>query len=168
MGYKEYVVDNCGKHWDNYSKRGITNMFIGEYKHTIDTKKRLSLPARFRRELGKRVIITRGFDNCLVVYPQKDWKNVMEELKKLSSGKAESREFNRVILGGAVEVSLDKLGRILIPDYLKGYAGFKKNVTICGLSNKLEVWDVQKWETYKKKAEQNINKVAENLPDLGI
>ena len=143
-------------------------MFIGEYSHTIDTKKRLALPAKFRKELGKRVIITRGFENCLVVYPQQEWKLVMEELRKLPSGRAESRKFNRAILGGAIEVNLDKLGRILVPDYLKRYADLKKNITICGLSNKLEIWNDRKWEIYRKKAEQDIDKVAENLPDLGI
>ncbi len=147
---------------------GKLTMFIGEYKHTIDTKKRLALPYRFRRELGKEVIVTRGFDKCLVVYPQKEWKEVIEELKKLPTSRAENRKFNRVLLAGAVEVNLDKLGRILIPDYLKEYAGLKKNVTVCGLSNKLEIWNVQKWEIYRKKAEQDIDKVAEKLPDLGI
>ena len=143
-------------------------MFIGEYSHTIDTKKRLALPAKFRKELGKGVIITRGFENCLVVYPQSEWKLVMEKLKNLPSSRAESRKFNRAVLGGAIEVNLDKLGRILIPDYLKKYAGLKKNITICGLSNKLEIWDNQKWEIYRNKAEQDIDKVAENLPELGI
>ena len=143
-------------------------MLIGEYFHTIDTKKRLALPAKFRKELGKKVIVTRGFENCLVVYQQSEWKLVMEELRRLPSGRAESRKFNRAILGGATEINLDKLGRILIPDYLKKYAGLKKNITICGLSNKLEIWDDQKWEVYRKKAEQDIDKVAENLPDLGI
>lgn len=158
-------MDNYG---ENYPNLGKTNMFIGEYPYTIDTKKRLALPAKFRKELGKNVIITRGFENCLVVYPQSEWKLVMEELRRLPSGRAESRKFNRAVLGGAIEANLDKLGRILIPDYLKKYAGLKKNITICGLSNKLEIWDNQKWETYRKKAEQDIDKVAENLPDLGI
>jgi len=143
-------------------------MFIGEYSYLIDSKKRLALPAKLRRELGNKVIITRGFENCLVVYPQIEWKSVMEELRKLPTGRAESRKFSRAILGGAVEVSLDKLGRVLIPDYLKKYAGLKKNVTVCGLSNKLEIWDTDKWEIYRKKAEQDIDKVAENLPELGI
>lgn len=143
-------------------------MFIGEYSYSIDSKKRLALPAKLRKELGNKVIITRGFENCLVVYPQTEWKSVMEELRKLPTGRAESRKFSRAILGGAVEVSLDKLGRVLVPDYLKEYAGLKKNVTICGLSNKLEIWDVKKWEAYRKKAEQDIDKVAENLPELGI
>ena len=167
MGYKEDAVDNCGKLWENPCFLGIT-MFIGEYKHTIDTKKRLSLPYKFRRELGRGVIVTRGFEKCLVVYPKKEWKEVIEELKKLPTSRAESRKFNRVVLGGAVEVNLDKLGRILIPDYLKKYAGLKKNITVCGLSNKLEIWDFQKWEIYRKKAEQDIDKVAEKLPEFGI
>lgn len=143
-------------------------MFIGEYQHSIDVKKRLALPAKFRKELGKSVIITRGFENCLVVYTKEQWKRVMEELNNLSTGRAEARKFTRAILGGAAEVSLDKLGRVLIPDYLKEYAGLKKNVIVCGLSNKLEVWDSGKWETYRKKAELDIDKVAENLPELGI
>jgi len=143
-------------------------MFIGEYQHSIDVKKRLALPAKFRKELGKKLVVTRGLDNCLVVYTSQAWKSVMEELKKLSTAKAESRKFTRAILGGAVEADLDKLGRILIPDYLKDYAGLKKDVTVCGLSNKLEIWDSERWEEYRKKAEADIDKVAENLPDLGI
>lgn len=143
-------------------------MFIGEYQHSIDEKKRLALPAKFRKELGKRVVITRGFENCLVIYTQEQWKRVMEELMKLSTGRAETRKFTRAILGGAIEVELDKLGRALIPDYLKKYADLKKDVTVCGLSNKLEVWNSEKWESYRKKAELDIDKVAENLPELGI
>ena len=143
-------------------------MFIGEYQHSIDIKKRLALPVKFRKELGKKVIITRGFENCLVLYTQEQWQKVMEELKNLPTGRAETRKFTRAILGGASEVLLDKLGRILIPDYLKEYAGLKKDVTVCGLSNKLEIWDSAKWEDYRKKAELEIDKVAENLPELGI
>jgi MraZ protein len=143
-------------------------MLIGEYKHTIDTKKRLSLPVKFRKELGKKVIITRGYENCLVIYPEKEWSKVLEKLNTLSSNRADSRKFSRTVLGGAIELSIDKLGRILIPDYLKTYAGLEKNVAVCGLSTKLEVWDDQRWETYRKNAEQTIDKVAEDLPDLGI
>jgi MraZ protein len=143
-------------------------MFIGEYRHTIDTKKRLSLPAKFRRELGRKVVVTRGFENCLVVYPEREWKTVTNKLEKLPTSQIGVRSFSRIILAGAMEVNLDKLGRVLIPDYLKKYAGLKKNVIICGLSNKLEVWDVQKWEIYRKKAEKDIEKVGEQLPELGI
>jgi len=143
-------------------------MLIGEYRHTIDTKKRLSLPAKFRQELGRKVIVTRGFENCLVIYSEKEWKKVTNKLESLPTSQVGVRSFSRIILAGAMEVGLDKLGRILIPDYLKRYAGLKKNVIICGLSNKLEVWDVQKWEIYRKRAEKDIERVAENLPELGI
>ena len=129
-------------------------MLIGDYKHTIDSKKRLALPAKFRRELGKKIIITIGLENCLVVYPEKEWEKVAHKLEGLPTSQKVARSFNRVILAGAMEVNLDKLGRILIPGYLKRYAALKRNVVICGLSNKLEVWDTQKWEVYKKKRRQ--------------
>jgi len=143
-------------------------MFIGEYQHSIDEKKRIALPAKFRKELGNTVIVTRGFDNCLVVYSEKKWEQVMEELKKISSNRAEGRMFSRFVLGGAAEAELDKLGRVLVPDYLKQYAGLKKDIVVCGLSDKLEIWDAEKWAGYKASNEQNIDKLAENLPELGI
>ena len=158
------IVENYGKTLGFCGKP----MLIGEYRHTIDAKKRLSLPAKFRQELGRKVIVTRGFENCLVIYSEKEWKKVTNKLESLPTSQVGVRSFSRIILAGAMEVGLDKLGRILIPDYLKRYAGLKKNVIICGLSNKLEVWDVQKWEIYRKRAEKDIERVAENLPELGI
>ena len=143
-------------------------MFIGEYQHSIDIKKRLSLPAKFRKELGKKVVITRGFENCLVVYTQEQWKGVMEELKNLPTGRAETRKFTRAILGGATEVSLDKLGRILIPDYLKNYAQLKKNVIIAGVYNRLEVWDKSRWDMFKQQSEKEVDNMAERLGELGV
>lgn len=143
-------------------------MLIGEYFHTIDVKKRLALPAKFRRELGKKVIVTRGFENCLVVYTEKEWQAVSEKLVKLPTSQTGARSFNRIILAGAMEIDIDGLGRILIPDYLKNYAGLEKDVVICGLSNKLEVWDNQKWQDYKNKVEKDIGNVAEKLGELGI
>ncbi len=143
-------------------------MFIGEYRHTIDIKKRLALPAKFRKELGKTIIITRGLDNSLVVYPSKEWKTVSDKLGKLPAGQLEARGFARIILAGAMEVELDRLGRILIPEYLKTYANLKKNVVICGLYNRLEVWDSKNWEIYKKKTEKEVGDFAAKLRELGI
>jgi len=143
-------------------------MFIGEYSHTIDTKKRLALPAKFRKELGKAVVITRGFENCLVVYPQKEWKIMSDKLGKLPVSQADARGFSRIMLAGAMEVTLDKLGRILIPEYLKKYADLKKNAVVCGLFNRLEIWDSKKWNEYKAKMEKNVGDLASNLKDLGI
>lgn len=143
-------------------------MFIGEYSHTIDTKKRLALPAKFRKELGKAVVITRGFENCLVIYPQKEWKIMSDKLGKLPVSQADARGFSRIMLAGAMEVALDKLGRILIPEYLKKYAGLKKNAVVCGLFNRLEIWDSKKWNEYKAKMEKDVGDLASNLKELGI
>jgi len=119
-------------------------MLIGQYEHTIDNKKRLALPAKFRGELGDKVIITRWIEGCLAVFTQSEWKTWSDKLVSLTVSQAEARSFARMILAGAMEVSLDKLGRILVPDYLKNYASLKKNVIICGLSNRLEIWDSEK------------------------
>jgi len=143
-------------------------MFIGEYRHTIDTKKRLALPAKFRKELGKTVVITRGLDSCLIVYPLKEWRVMSDKLGKLPLSQTEARGFARVMLSGAMAVGVDGLGRILIPEYLKGYAGLKKNVIICGLYNRLEIWDAQKWNIYEKKMEKGVEDLASKLKELGI
>jgi len=143
-------------------------MFIGEYRHTIDIKKRLALPAKFRKELGKNIIITRGLDNSLGVYPSKEWQMVSDKLGKLPASQLEARGFARIMLAGAMAVELDRLGRILIPEYLKTYANLKKNVVICGLYNRLEIWESQNWETYKKKVEKEVGDFAAKLGELGI
>lgn len=143
-------------------------MLIGQYEHTIDNKKRLALPAKFRGELGDKVIITKGVESCLVVYTQKEWQVMSEKLGNLPISQTEARSFARMILAGAMETALDKLGRILVPDYLKNYAGLKKNVIICGLSNRLEIWDFEKWEAYSKKAEKGVEEIVSKLGPLGI
>lgn len=143
-------------------------MLIGQYEHTIDAKKRLALPAKFRGELGDKIIITRGIEGCLAVYTETEWKIMSDKISTLTISQAEARSFTRMILAGAMEVSLDKLGRILIPDYLKNYAGLKKNVVICGLSNRLEIWDSEKWETYKQDAEKGVDEIVSKLGGLGI
>ena len=161
-------MDNCGKLWENPGFLWKTTMLIGEYRHTIDTKKRLALPAKFRKELGKTVVVTRGIDNCLVVYSEKEWKVMSDKLGKLPASQVEARSFARIMLAGAMAVNLDRLGRILIPDYLKKYAGLKKNVVVCGLFNRLEIWDGRKWEVYKKKVEKQVDNLASKLGELGI
>jgi len=144
------------------------SMFIGEYRHTIDTKKRLALPVKFRKELGKTVIITRGLDNCLIIYPLKEWQVMSDKLGKLPLSQTEARGFARVMLSGAMSVGLDRLGRILIPEYLKDYANLKKNVVVCGLYNRLEIWDAQSWKVYEKKMEKGVEDLASKLKELGI
>ncbi|OGZ35990.1 MAG: cell division/cell wall cluster transcriptional repressor MraZ [Candidatus Portnoybacteria bacterium RIFCSPLOWO2_12_FULL_39_9] len=143
-------------------------MLIGEYKHTIDAKKRLAIPAKLRKELQKGAVLTRGLDNCLALYPLNEWQKMADKLAGLPTGQVDARGFNRIILAGAAAVEFDRLGRILIPDYLKKYAGFKKNVVIAGVYNRLEIWDQEKWEAYKQKIEKEVGDIAAKLSELGI
>ncbi len=149
-------------------RKFVDYMLIGQYKHTIDNKKRLALPVKFRGELGVKVIITKGIENCLVVYTEKEWEVMSQKLGSLPVSQGEARSFARHLLASAMDVALDKLGRILIPDYLKEYAGLKKNVTIAGLSNRLEIWDEQKWISYTKNAEKGVEEIVSKLGPLGI
>lgn len=143
-------------------------MFIGEYSHSIDPKRRVAMPSRFRTELGSRVVVTRGLDSSLFVYPMKVWEVLAEKLGNLPIGEASTRSFTRLQLAGAADVELDSQGRILIPDYLKNFAGLKKNVIVVGLYNRLEIWDEAKWKSYKQGAEKNTGKIAEELGKLGV
>ena len=143
-------------------------MFIGEYIYTIDQKKRISIPAKFRKALGKKAIITMGLDNCLVIYPVSEWQKVAKKLENLPNGQVDARGFARIMLSGAVDVEFDKLGRILIPDYLKKYAVLNRNIAVLGLSNKIEIWDETKWQEYRARTEKEIGDMASRLQQLGI
>lgn len=143
-------------------------MLIGQYQHTIDAKRRLALPAKFRGELGSKVIVTKGIENCLVVYTEKEWQVMSQKLGNLPISQGEARSFTRHLLASAAEIMMDKLGRVLIPDYLKNYAHLKKNVVVCGLSNRLEIWDERIWEAYRKEAEKGVEEVVSKLGPLGI
>ncbi len=143
-------------------------MFIGEYQHSIDPKKRLAVPSRFRVELKNKVVVTRGLDKCLFIYPIKVWEELANKLGTMPVGESATRSFIRLQLAGAVDVEVDKQGRILIPDYLKDYAGLEKNVVIAGIYNRLEIWDEEKWKSYKKDAEKNTDEIAEQLGKLGV
>lgn len=143
-------------------------MFIGEYSHSVDEKKRLAVPSKFRAELKNKVVVTRGLDNCLFVYTMNAWEELAGKLGTLPVGESGTRSFTRLMLAGAVDVDVDKQGRILIPDYLKSYAGLTRNVVIAGLYNRLEIWDEKKWNEYKKKAEKNSDDIAEQLGKLGV
>ena len=142
-------------------------MLIGEYKHSLDAKKRTAIPAKFRREIGKKAVITRGLDQCLFVYPIKEWEKVAEKLSELPTGQADSRNFVRNMFSGAMDVEIDSLGRVLIPDYLKEYAGLKDKAVIVGVYKRLEIWNEENWETYKKRVEKQTDTLAEKLGEIG-
>lgn len=143
-------------------------MLIGEYLHTLDSKKRLSLPAKFRKEVGRKVVITRGLDNCLFLFPQKSWDKIAEKLASLPFGQADTRGMSRFILAGAVDTEVDGAGRILMPDFLKDFADLKSRVVLAGISDRIEIWNEKNWEEYKRRIEKNAEQMAEKLGDLGI
>ena len=142
-------------------------MLIGEYKHNLDPKKRLSIPAKFRKELGEGAVLTRGLDTCLFVFPRKHWDPMAERIASLPFSRKDNREFSRLILSGAVEVEFDVLGRILIPEFLKNYALLEKEVIVTGVYTRLEIWDAKRWQDYKKNLEKNSDNIAEKLGELG-
>jgi MraZ protein len=143
-------------------------MFIGEYHHQIDDKGRLSVPTKFRSDLAHGAVVTRGLDSSLFILPKEEWGKLAEKLAGLPLGQANSRAFARLMLAGAMDVSLDKQGRFIVPDYLRSYASLSKKVVIVGVNTRLELWDVERWEAYRAQTEQDAGQIAEQLGNLGI
>lgn len=143
-------------------------MFIGEYTHSLDTKGRVALPAKFRPKLSDGAIITRGLDRSLFVFNKGDWETLAQKLIALPLSQSNSRAFARLMLAGAMEVEFDNQGRILIPEYLRKYASLKKQAVFAGLYNRIEIWDEEAWKTYKSKTEASSDDIAEKLGELGI
>src|SRR3989338_10540765 len=143
-------------------------MFIGEYSLTVDEKGRLSIPVKFRGSLGRGAVVTRGLDSALFLYTVKEWQNLASKLAGLPISRANTRAFSRLMLAGAMDVEMDKAGRIIIPDYLRKFAGLKKKVVIAGLYNRLEIWDESAWSKYKRGTEKKTADIAEALGELGV
>jgi MraZ protein len=142
-------------------------MLIGEYIHTIDEKNRVSLPAKFRKEMGKKVIITPGLDQCLFIFTMKEWEKVSNKLSNsesdLSFLSADQRTFNRNMFGQATDVEVDSIGRILIPDYLKEKIKISGKVALIGVQDRVEVWADKTWVGFKQVAEKQAEPLAEKL-----
>ncbi len=141
-------------------------MLIGEYRHTIDDKKRISIPAKFRKDMGTTVYVTRGLDNCLSVYTEDSWKQILGKLQNLSISKESERGFNRFILSGATEVEVDSMGRILVPEYLKEFAKIDKKVVWTGAGDRAEMWDEETWNAYLLEKQKDPEAMAESLEGI--
>lgn len=142
-------------------------MFYGEYVHSIDNKGRLILPSKLRESARNNFIekfyITRGLDTCLFMFGEEEWKAVEQKFKSMSFTKQDSRKFNRFYFSGAVEIIPDKQGRILLPTYLKDFAGIKKDVVIIGVSNRIEIWAKDRWQEFYKSNLESFEETAEKL-----
>lgn len=137
-------------------------MFMGEYHHTIDDKGRLTIPSKLRYELGENFIVTRGLDNCLFIYPQNEWNNIINKYKELPNTK-DARNFMRFFLSGATQLEFDKQGRINIPTPLINYAEIQKECVIIGVSERLEIWSKELWEKFINDNEANLSDIADKL-----
>ncbi|MBR2710989.1 MAG: division/cell wall cluster transcriptional repressor MraZ [Bacilli bacterium] len=138
-------------------------MFIGEYHHTIDEKKRLIIPSKFREELGNEFIITRGIEKCLYVYSKTSWENITNKLATLPFTKKNAREFNRFFLSGATLAEVDKNGRILITSPQFSYANITKECVIVGVGERIEIWSEEAWNNFYASASEDMSDIAENL-----
>ncbi|OEC02658.1 cell division protein MraZ [Lysinibacillus sphaericus] len=138
-------------------------MFMGEYQHSVDAKGRLIVPAKFREALGETFVVTRGLDNCLFGYPMDEWRKLEEKLKGLPMTKKDTRAFARFFFSGATEVEIDKQGRINIPSTLMQHAHLIKECVVLGVSNRIEIWAKDAWESYFAESEQSFNEIAENM-----
>jgi len=145
-------------------------MFYGEYLHSIDRKGRLILPAKFR-EVAKanfieKFFVTRGLDKCLFMFSEEEWRAQEQKFKTLPFTKQQARTFNRIYFSGAVEVTVDKQGRILLPQYLKDFAEIKREVVIVGVSNRIEIWAKDKWQEFYGTSRPSFEEIAEKLMDI--
>ncbi|HHY21131.1 MAG TPA: division/cell wall cluster transcriptional repressor MraZ [Bacilli bacterium] len=143
-------------------------MFMGEYRHSIDEKGRLIIPAKFRQELGETFVITRGLERCLFVYPLSEWGTLESKLKNLPFTKKDARAFTRFFFSGATDCELDKQGRVTISSVLREYATIQKECVIIGVSNRVEVWSKDIWEQYVSESEESFSEIAENLIDFDL
>lgn len=141
---------------------------MGEYRHTIDEKGRLIIPAKFRESLGEKFVITRGMDGCLFGYPQSEWDKLEQKLQQLPLTKKDARAFVRFFYSAATECEFDKQGRISIPRSLREHAALAKKCVVVGVSNRFEVWAQQRWDDFSSEAEGNFDEIAENMIDFGL
>ncbi|HBX75821.1 MAG: division/cell wall cluster transcriptional repressor MraZ [Acidaminococcaceae bacterium] len=140
-------------------------MFLGEYRHSLDDKGRLFIPAKLRESLGKRFYISKGFDHCLMIYDETQWKLFSEKLNALSMGQKKNRDIKRFFFSGADEFNCDKQGRVLLSASLREYAAISKDAVIVGVGDKAEIWSAEQWQARDTAAEQMIE---EGLDDLNL
>lgn len=145
-------------------------MFYGEYNHNIDRKGRLILPARFR-EIAKEnniehFFLTRGLDKCIFMFTEYEWTTQEQKFKSMSFTKKESRSFNRMFFSGAVDVSPDRQGRFIIPQYLKDFSGINKDVMVIGVSSRIEIWDRKIWSEFYSASRDSFEQIAENILEV--
>lgn len=147
---------------------GDRRVFMGEYQHSLDDKARITIPAKFREDLGSSFVMTRGLDQCLFVYPRKDWENLEAKLRAMPLARTDARQFIRFFFSGAAECDLDRQGRVVVPANLREYAGIAQECIVIGVGARMEIWDAVRWKTYSQDAQGAFNDLASGLVDLDL
>ncbi|MDP2665798.1 MAG: division/cell wall cluster transcriptional repressor MraZ [bacterium] len=140
-------------------------MFLGEYIHIFDSKNRISIPSKFRKDLGRVVVVTRGLDHCLYVYSRKAWEREAQVHATAVNGSAARRGLARLFLAGSSEVEVDRTGRVLIPEHLKSFASIKEKAIIAGVADRVEIWEEDAWRKYTADIERDADAFAEKVGD---
>ena len=143
-------------------------MFLGEYVHSIDDKNRLAIPARFRHDVAEGLYLTKGVDRCLYALTPDGWNRLAERIAALPSMQTGARQLQRHFFAGAVHVVPDKLGRILIPQNLKGYAQLDGEVVVAGVHSRIELWSRAAWDEEQARVDEQTASLAEQMTSLGI
>ncbi|MFZ3062558.1 MAG: division/cell wall cluster transcriptional repressor MraZ [Actinomycetota bacterium] len=143
-------------------------MFLGEFQHSVDPKGRVILPSKFRAALKEGLVVTKGLEECLFVYPQSEWQKMEENVRGLPTTRKDARAFARSFFAGAIGSKLDRLGRVFIPQNLRDFAHLTKDVVVIGVSARIEIWDKVRWNRYQKETDKAYTDIAEKLTDLGI
>ncbi len=138
-------------------------MLIGEYLNKVGEKNRIALPKKFREILGEKVIVTRGYEDCIIVVNEKQWSKLLSIFDDKPFTRSPVRDTRRFLIGGASEVEYDNQGRFVMPANLKDFAGIEKEVVFVGLVDWVEIWDKQKWEKRINLIKPSADKIAEQL-----
>ncbi len=143
-------------------------MFIGEYNYNLDTKGRINIPAKFRENLGEPFYATKGLDGCLFIFPSDEWQVFEEKLKALPLTNRNARAFVRLFFSGATECTLDKQGRVTLPQPLRDHAALAKEVKILGVGTRIEIWSEEGWDAYNHPDHIDYDTIAGQMAELGI
>ena len=141
-------------------------MLMGEYNHTLDAKGRIIIPVRIREQLGESFVVSKGLDGCLFAFPSGEWEKLVNKIQALPLTDKNARKFSRYLLAGASETELDKQGRALLPQTLREAAKLEKDVVLCGVGNRMEIWSKEAWNN--ESHYEDIDELAEMMADLGI
>lgn len=143
-------------------------MLKGQYSNSIDIKGRIVLPKKYRSTFGEQVVVSRGLEGCLNVYPVAEWQEVEKKLATLPTTKKQARDYTRLVLSSAEDLELDKMGRINLPEHLIRMASLDKNCIIIGVGKNLEIWDENRWNEYNQNVESSFEEIAESLVDFEL